>query len=151
MKIYMLVSKNDLFYFCTLVEYIARITNNHRGAIIEKLTDKDIAHELEVASVNHCLTFEQVSDEWITNYKINKGNFDTVQNAEYKIPSYTSIGKVYCNLILDTLENESDLIPQIRKVFNSFISDEISNFNTCVYYSNPSYLKYSFEEGKLLD
>ncbi|WP_125005709.1 DUF3990 domain-containing protein [Clostridium tagluense] len=36
-------------------------------------------------------------------------------------------------------------------VFQSFISDEISDFNISVYYSNPEYLKYSYLEGKLLE
>ena len=35
-------------------------------------------------------------------------------------------------------------------VFASFISDEISDFNTNVYYSNPDYLRCCYEEGMLL-
>ena len=31
------------------------------------------------------------------------------------------------------------------------ISDEISNFNTDLYYQNPSYLECSYQEGHLLD
>ena len=39
----------------------------------------------------------------------------------------------------------------IKKVYSSFISEEISNFNSNVYYSNPDYIKCSYEAGMLLD
>lgn len=39
----------------------------------------------------------------------------------------------------------------LMDVFSSFISDEISDFNSNIYYSNPDYLKWSYLEGKLLD
>jgi hypothetical protein len=38
----------------------------------------------------------------------------------------------------------------IIEVFSSFISDEISDFNSNVYYSNPDYLRCSYEEGRML-
>lgn len=43
-------------------------------------------------------------------------------------------------------------VPQtIIDVFSSFISDEISDFNSNVYYSNPDYLRCSFLEGEMLE
>ena len=42
-------------------------------------------------------------------------------------------------------------IQELLKIFSSFISDEISNFNTDLYYQNPDYLEWSYREGKLLD
>lgn len=48
------------------------------------------------------------------------------------------------------MNNYDDVVENIRKVFNSFISDEISDFNSNVYYSNPNYIKCSYEEGQLL-
>ena len=47
-------------------------------------------------------------------------------------------------------KGDEDIIEVLFNVFTSFISDEISNFNSSVYYSNPQYLKYSYLEGKLL-
>ena len=55
-----MINKNNLFYFCSVVEYVARVTKNERKDIINKLTDHDIKHELYLAEVNHCLSFEQV-------------------------------------------------------------------------------------------
>ena len=145
------MNKNDLFYFCSVVEFIGRATNNHRKDIVKKLTDNDIQNEIESASVNHCLSFEQICDEWIEKYGIQKGDYDSVSNCRYKVPSYTAIGKVYQRLILDTLPNDEQWIQTIRKVFNSFIIDEITYFNSNVYYGNPDYIRCSYLEGKLLD
>ena len=33
-------------------------------------------------------------------------------------------------------------------IFSSFITDEISDFNSNVYYTNPDYLRCSYLEGK---
>ena len=38
----------------------------------------------------------------------------------------------------------------ILDVFSSFITDEISDFNSNVYYTNPDYLRCSYLEGKML-
>ncbi len=141
--------KNDLFYFCFMAEYVARKTHNKIKDVILKLSDKDIEHELSVASVNHCLSSLQVSDEWIAKYKINNSDFDNITTCKYNVPSYTSIDKVYQRLILE-VSNKDDLVQNIRKVFSSFISEAISNFNSSVYYSNPSYLYYSYLNGELL-
>ena len=39
---------------------------------------------------------------------------------------------------------------ELIKIFTSFISDEISDFNTDLYYHNPDYIECSYKEGKLL-
>ena len=99
--------KDDIYYVCTMIEYVARITNNHRKEIVSKLAKKGIEHELKVAEVNHCLSFEQVSDEWIDQYHISMGEFNTVSNCKYTVPSVTSIGRVYQELVIATAaENE---------------------------------------------
>ena len=141
--------KNDLFYVCSMIEFVARKTKNHRKDIVLSLGRKGLEHQLKVASVNHSLSFEQVSDEWIEDYQIEMGNFDTIKNCKYSIPSETSIGSVYQTLILSILKND-DIVQEILNVFSSFISDEISNFNSDLYYLNPTYIKCSYEAGKLL-
>ena len=39
---------------------------------------------------------------------------------------------------------------RILDVLSSFITDEISDFNSSVYYTNPDYLRCSYLEGKML-
>ena len=56
---------NDIFYVCSLIEYIARKTKNHRQDVIRCFSKKDIERQIYDAEVNHCLSFEQVSEELI--------------------------------------------------------------------------------------
>jgi len=142
--------KDDLFYVCSLIEFIGRETKNKRGDIVKAMGEEGIRKQLRDAQVNHSLSFEQVSDELIEQYRIPEGYFDTISNCKYKVPSVTAIGKVYQHLILDCTK-EGEEVEGLVKVFQSFISDEISDFSTNVYYSNPSYLEHSYKEGKLLD
>lgn len=106
--------------------------------------------QLHDAGVNHCLSFEQVSNEIIEYYHIPNGEFDTITGCKYKIPSYTDIGKLYSIMIIECAGND-DIADELIKVFSSFISDAISNFASDVYYQNPSYLIYSYQLGRLAD
>lgn len=142
--------KDDVFYVCSLIEFISRETRNHRSDIVGYFSKKDVARQLKLAEVNHCLSFEQVSDELIEKYQIQRGDFDTVKECKYSVPTFTSIGRVYQELVSSVCEN-GDVPQTIIDVFSSFISDEISDFNSNVYYSNPDYLRCSFLEGKMLD
>ncbi|MDO4554379.1 MAG: hypothetical protein Q4B70_04450 [Lachnospiraceae bacterium] len=142
--------KNNLFYVCALVEYTARKTKNKRGVIVESLGEEGIRRQLCTADVNHCLSFEQVSDELIEDYQIPQGNFDTIINCRYKIPGFQDIGRLYSYMVLDCARPGEE-IKEMIKIFTSFISDEISNFKTGVYYENLSYLECSYKEGYLLD
>ncbi|MCQ2975378.1 MAG: hypothetical protein MJ211_11290 [Bacteroidales bacterium] len=139
--------KDDLFYVCSLIEYIARETCNYRKDIIKYFTPEVLKWQLRVADVNHCLSFEQVSDELIDTLNIKYGNFDSVKNCKYTVPSYISIGRVFQMLILNV--DNGDIIQTTINVFSSFISDLIANFNSSLYYSNPDYLRCSYLEGKL--
>ncbi len=56
---------------------------------------------------------------------------------------------LYHGLVLATMKND-DAAQAIIDVFSSFISDEISDFNSNVYYTNPDYLRCSYLEGKML-
>ncbi|MBR6914556.1 MAG: hypothetical protein IKN34_12285 [Treponema sp.] len=140
--------EDNLFYFCILIEFISRKTKNTRRDVISYFSKPMITRQLRLAEVNHCLSFEQVSDELIEELTIKTGNFDSVAECKYTVPTESSIGRVYQRLILSAFSG--DLEQTIIDVFSSFISDEISNFNSNVYYSNPSYLLCSYQEGKLL-
>ena len=142
--------KNDFFYVCSLIEYIARQTQNRRGAIVNILGREGIEKQLYDAEVNHCLSFEQVSDEIIQQYKIPEGTFDTITECKYTVPGFLDIGKLYSIMIEDCAE-EGKEVDELMKIFSSFISDKISDFQTDVYYQNPSYLECSYEAGYLLD
>lgn len=142
--------KNDFFYVCSLIEYTARKTKNRRSVIVQALGKDGIRKQLKDASVNHCLSFEQVSDELIETYHIPSGDFDTITGCKYSIPGYMDIGKLYAMMIQDCAKPGEE-VEELMKIFTSFISDEISDFRTGVYFENPSYLEWSYREVRLLD
>ncbi len=140
--------ENDLFYVCSLIEHVGRKTKNRRGDVVAAMDDDCLGHQLDYADMNHSLPFDRVSDELIAECGIREGAFDTISSCKYSIPTATSIGKVYSTLIEET--DEGDTAQSLRKVFSSFIIDEISDFANGVYYQNPSYLLESYKAGRLL-
>ena len=111
---------------------------------------KIIFGNCENAIYNTSVYFKNTyQDEWIEQYSIEQGTFDTITNCKYTVPSVTAIGRVYQQLVV-RISKENEEAQAIIDVFSSFISDEISDFNSSVYYSNPDYLRCSYEEGVLL-
>lgn len=140
--------KDSIYYVCSLIENIARITKNRRSDIIRYFSETDINRQLELADINHCLSLEQVSEEMVEDYGIETGSFDTVGECRYEVPSVLSIGRIYQRLILSV--SDGNPAKTIKDVFSSFISDEISDFNSNIYYSSPDYILKSYEENRLL-
>ena len=56
-------SKNDVFYTCSLIEYIGRVTRNHRKDVVSALGTNGVKAILDSADVFHCQSFEQSADE----------------------------------------------------------------------------------------
>ena len=86
----------------------------------------------------------------IAYYGIEQGDFDTISGCRYSVPSFLDNGKLY-SIMIEDCAKPGDEVSELMKIFSSFISDEISNFNTDLYYQNPNYLEWSYREGKLLD
>lgn len=58
---------NDLFFVCSLIEYVGRQTNNERKTIVNALGPKGIKHYYELAEVYHCENINKVTHEIVTN------------------------------------------------------------------------------------
>ena len=101
-------------------------------------------HQLKAAGVNHCLSFEQVCDEWIGGYGIEEGKFDNVSARRYSAPTVTSIGRVYQTLIWDVMGLYNNIVEAIKKYLVHLLVMR-SDFNSSVYYRNPDYIKCSYE------
>lgn len=43
---------DDLFYLCTMIEYVARATHNKTRKVVEMLSDSALLHELKAASIS---------------------------------------------------------------------------------------------------
>ena len=115
--------RNDYFYVCALIEYIARETLNHRGDIVKAIGEEGIKKLLHDAEMDHCLSFEQVSDEVISYYKIKKGF--TGKYEKYFEPSgYSALHERVCG-------------------FNCLCT-------SCFYFFVPYFISYDRKIGKLL-
>lgn len=86
---------NDLFFVCSLIEYIGRKTKNHRNVITRAIGKEKWQHLYDLADVYHSENIDKLSDELITQYTIEEGNFDNVAAGKYAIPTHWDIGKVY--------------------------------------------------------
>lgn len=142
---------NDLFYTCSLIDYIGRKTKNKRSHIVKLLGTKRIRKIYELADVYHCDNIERVSQDFIEEAGISDGAFDNVSDCKYAIPTYWDIGKVYKRLIKKVAqEEEIDVVSALQKVYDSFISEKIDDYNSSLYYENPSYIYACFLENKVL-
>lgn len=142
---------NDLFYTCSLIDYIARKTKNVRSYVVNKLGKERLDKIYDLADVYHCDNIERVCDDFIDEANIEQGNFDNVADCGYSIPTYWDIGKVYKRLIKRVAEYEKiDIISALEKVYNSFISPKIDDYNSSVYYENPEYIFECYRENRML-
>lgn len=142
---------NDLFYTCSLIDHIARKTKNTRSDVVNKLGKERLEKIYDLADVYHCDNVERVSDDFIEEAGIERGNYDNVGQCRYSIPSYWDIGKVYKRLIKQVSENDNiSVIDALLKVYNSFISSKIDDYNSSVYYENPSYIYECYRENQML-
>lgn len=142
---------NDLFYLCGLIDYMARKTKNERSYVVNKLGRERLEKIYDLADVYHCDNIDRVSEDFIKEADIKNGTFDNVKECGYAIPSHWDIGKVYKRLVKKVAEEDGiDTIYALIKVYNSFISPKIDDYNSSVYYENPSYIYESYREGSLL-
>lgn len=142
---------NDLFFTCSLIDYIARKTKNKRNVVVNAIGKKQIEKIYDLADIYHSDNIERVSDDFIEQSGIKEGNFDNVRECNYAIPSHWDIGKVYKRLIKAVAEHEKiEVIDALIKVYNSFLSDKIDDYNSSMYYESPSYLLECYLENKVI-
>ena len=143
--------ENDLFFVCSLIEYIARKTNNTKKIVVEKLGKEKIQKIYDLAEVYHSENIEKVSDELIQEAKIKNGDYDIISKCEYNVPTHWDIGKVYKRLIVMLCNNDEEkYIDTAIEVLTSWIIEKFDNYNSSMYYENPSYIYECYKEKKIL-
>ncbi len=71
---------------------------------------------------------------------IPEGSYDNVAKCKYTVPDYWTIGEVYERLIEDVLPSEDRVTETLREVYESWISESISNYNSDFYYQSRDYI-----------
>lgn len=142
--------ENDLFFTCSLIEYIARKTKNTKKKIVEQLGKINIQKIYDLAEIYHSENIEKVADEFIEKADINDGDYDNISGCKYNVPTYWDIGKVYKRLIIMVNNNENMYIDTLIEVLSSWIIEKIDNYNSSMYYENPDYIYQCYREKKVL-
>lgn len=112
-------NNDNLFFICSLIEYIARQTTNRRSDIVRAL-GSDIKRIYHYADVFHCEPIAKVADDFENRNAIQKGTYDNLSQCKYEIPDYWDIGEVFARLIEDCYDEEH-VITGIREVYDSHI------------------------------
>ena len=141
---------NDLFFTCSLIEYIARKTKNHRGTVVVTLGKEPIAKIYELADIYHSDNIARVSGDFIAESGLQNGDFDNVALARYAVPSYWDIGKIYKRLILGIAKEKNiDIIDAVFLAYQSFVSEKIDDYNSSFYYENPQHILGAYLSNSL--
>ena len=120
-------NNNNLFYTCSLIELIGRITKNTRKDVVEYLGD-DLKRIYSHADVFHC---------------------EPIEKVKYPVPDYWDIGEVFQRLVEDT-SDEEHVVEGIRKVFSSWIAERILNFNSDLFYQPREYIAECYRAGVII-
>ena len=144
----MMKNNSDLFFSCSLIEYIGRQCKLQRKQVIEYLGREYLKRIYKYAGTLHCEPIQKVADDYIEMRKIPVGDFDNIKACKYEVPDYWAIGEVYERLIEDV--GGDDIIETLIEVYNSWISDAISNFNSDFYYQSREYIFKCYQQGELL-
>ncbi|MCI9150858.1 MAG: hypothetical protein HFI42_10285 [Lachnospiraceae bacterium] len=142
--------ENNLFFTCSLIDYIARKTKNKRSVVVNTLGRTFVSKIYELADVYHSDNINRVSDDFIAAAGLANGSFDNIAAARYAVPSHWDIGKVYKRLILGIArEQQVSVMDALFLAYNSFVSDKIEDFNSSFYYDAPQNILNGYLEGYL--
>ncbi len=145
---FMIKNDSDLFFTCSLIEYIGRECRLKRNVVVEKLGRLTLERIYKYAGTLHCEPIEKVADDYIEMRAIEQGAFDNVSQCKYEVPDYWTIGEVYGRLIEDI--GEDDVIETLINVYESWISDALSNYNSDFFYQPREYIAECFREKRML-
>lgn len=140
---------NDLFYTCSLIEFIGRRQKLKRSEVVCALGENTLRRIYKYADVFHCELIEKTADDFIISCHIPSGDFDNEKKCKYEVPDYWTIGEVYERLIEDVC-GEEDTIKTLLEVYSSWIDGAISNYNSDFYYQPRDYIRECYREGEVL-
>ncbi len=141
---------NDLFFTCSLIEYIARKTKNSKKTIVNLLGEELITNIYALAEIYHAEPIEKVCDEIIARKNIPTGNYDIIATCTNRIPTHFEIGRTYQALIKRINSNSKEYVKTLMELLSSWILEKIDNYDSSLYYENISYLYACYQEGNVL-
>ena len=141
---------NDLFFVCSLIDYISRKTTNRRIDVVTKLGKERIEKIYDLADIYHSDNIERVAEDFISEAGISDGIFDNISEAKYAVPTHWEIGKVYKRLILGiSKEKGINVIDALFEAYSSYISEKIDDYNSSFYYEAPVNILNAYLTGSI--
>jgi hypothetical protein len=70
--------ENDLFFVCSVIEYIGRKTKNRRGDVVRQIGKNELDRLLELADVFHCEPIETTAADLIARCAMQEGDIGSV-------------------------------------------------------------------------
>ena len=142
-------NNSDLFYTCSLIEYLGRQQKLRRSDVVRALGEETIRRIYSHADVFHCEPIAKTADDFITLRNIPTGDFDNITTCKYNVPDYWTIGEVYSRLIEDVCGE--DVISTLIEVYTSWFDRELSNFNSDLFYQPRDYLAECYRTNEIID
>lgn len=139
---------HNLFFLCSLIEYIGRKTHNKRNSIVNTIGEKGLHHLYNFADVLHCENIDEVTERLICQYHITEGDFDNITSCEYKVPTHWDMGKVYQRLIQMV---GGEPIQTLSTIYNSWLAEKLDNYNIAVYFMSPEYIFECYKANEILE
>lgn len=136
------VTADDLYFVCYMVERVARQLKQPNKYVVNSIGKQGLREKLSLANVLHCENPDSVAHDWIEAYGLQQGEHDVTNvDAQYtdRIPTATQMGKVYCRLIISTMQENEDYADGLARVYNHPIAEIIDDYNSSAYYE-PSYV-----------
>lgn len=140
---------HDLFFLCSLIELISRTQKRKCSEVVQELGAECLRRVYRYADVLHCEPIAKIADELIEEAQILPGEYDNISRCRFLIPTYWDIGEVYARLIQDVC-GEKDKIQTLMEVYASWLSDDIQNFNSDLYFQPRDYLRECWREQRIL-
>ncbi len=136
---------NDLFFTCSLIEYIARKTKNNSRYVVNTLGKGAILKIYKLADVYHSDNIDRVTDDFVNDYNLETGEEDYFLKSKYTTPTHFDIGKVYKRLIKGIAKAKGICIMDaLFFAYNSEHSDKINDYNCAFYYDTPDNITNTF-------
>lgn len=144
------ITKDDVFYVCSLIERIARHLKQPNRYVVNRMGKQGLSEKLSLANVMHSENQQAVVKRMVDEFQLESGCFD-VTNVNPalvdRIPSEQDMGKVYMRLILSTLYSWEDYADAILRIYNDKICRTIDNYNGSAYYEPSYYLTRCYYSG----
>lgn len=121
--------KDNIYFICCLIEYIARITGNHRGEVALILDKEGIADILERAETYRGMPIKKVAHVVMTQYRIRKRRWRLIYWFWRSKETIEDIGHIYCAEALQRMNGEAtaEAANAIVSVFYASLCDNFGN------------------------